>query len=427
MAEITNQEAWTILFEQYDIVRRVERDGHYIITAADIREHREPRLMTKFDYRVHRPMIFRGYNLAILPITRGSYIISNFDAYHDIEEQGEDITYITPPNNLESVDFFNITSEAAAISCAYLSGLLENFLEDGELYATVSGRMGSGVFSYQIRNTRTNADMQVNANNLQIEIDGGYEGERSLTLLEAKNSLSDDFIVRQLYFPYRRWRQSLQKRIRPVFMTYSNSMYSLYEYAFNIPDHYNSLTLVRQQNYTFERFDISMDDILAVYRRIRLVEEPEMQFPQADNFHRIINLCELLKENRMDRNEITTEYDFDPRQTNYYTDAARYLGLVDKCTEEDSIMFCLTPLGQEIMGLRYRARQLKLVEKILSHRAFYKTFQEFTGNREMPARDVVVQHMRESNLYRVDSDSTFRRRSSTVMSWVRWIADLAAE
>lgn len=427
MADLTNQEAWERLFERYDIAGQVEREGHYIITAPAIKEYREPRLMTKFDYRIHRPPVFRDNRLAILPITRGSYIISNFEAYHDIETPNEDVIYLTPPTNLESVDFFNIPSEASAINCAYLSGLLENFLEDGELLPTVSGRMKSGIFSYHIHNTRTDTDMQVNASNLQIEIDGGYEGEQSLALLEAKNSLSNDFIVRQIYFPYRRWSQGLQKQVRPVFMTYSNSMYSLYEYTFTVPDHYNSLRLVRQQNYSFERFDISMHDIIAVYRRVRLVDEPRLQFPQADNFHRVINLCELLKEQRMDRGEITTEYDFDPRQTNYYTDAARYLGLVEKCTEEGGIMFCLTNLGQEVMGLRYRARQLKLVELILSHRAFRKTFQEFMGDGEMPARDVVIQHMRESNLYRVDSDSTFRRRSSTVMSWIRWITELAAE
>ncbi len=32
----------------------------------------------------------------------------------------------------------------------------------------------------------------------------------------------------------------------------------------------------------------------------------------------------------MTKEEITTTYDFNPRQTNYYTDAGRYLGIIDK-------------------------------------------------------------------------------------------------
>ena len=32
-----------------------------------------------------------------------------------------------------------------------------------------------------------------NVNNSQIEIDGGFEGVETLSLIEAKNSLSDDF------------------------------------------------------------------------------------------------------------------------------------------------------------------------------------------------------------------------------------------
>ena len=35
--------------------------------------------------------------------------------------------------------------------------------------------------------------------------------------------------------------------------------------------------------------------------------------------------CELLNESELTKDEITSNYDFDPRQTNYYTDAGRYL------------------------------------------------------------------------------------------------------
>ena len=39
----------------------------------------------------------------------------------------------------------------------------------------------------------------------QIEIDAAYEGEEFLSIFEAKMNISDDFIIRQLYYPYRTW------------------------------------------------------------------------------------------------------------------------------------------------------------------------------------------------------------------------------
>ena len=63
---------------------------------------------------------------------------------------------------------------------------------------------------------------------------------------------------------------------------------------------------------------------------MKIIPEPNnIPFPQANSFERIINLCEILYENNtLSRDEITYRYDFDSRQTNYYTDAGRYLGLI---------------------------------------------------------------------------------------------------
>ncbi len=111
---------------------------------------------------------------------------------------------------------------------------------------------------------------------------------------------------------------------------YSNGIFSLYEYEFQDLNNYNSLVLVKHKNYSIEAVDISLDEILAILNRAASIEEPKIAFPQADSFKRVINLCELLSEGEKSRDEITLNYAFDPRQTNYYTDAGRYLGLINK-------------------------------------------------------------------------------------------------
>ena len=42
---------WKLLFDRYDIEKKVSESGPFYITADQIREYKEPRLMTKFDTR----------------------------------------------------------------------------------------------------------------------------------------------------------------------------------------------------------------------------------------------------------------------------------------------------------------------------------------------------------------------------------------
>ena len=262
MIKTKNDIAWEKLFAKYNILSEIEDKGFFQITAMAINEFREARLATKFDHKRNLPELFKNNRLSILPITRGSYIISSFEAYKNLNEINTEIIKMPFPEYIESIDYENITSEAIAINCAFVSGILLDFLETDKLFPTVSGRMGSDEFSFYINNLNMNKEIEVMVSNSQIEVDGGYEGEDSLALIEAKNSISDDFLIRQLYYPFRLWDSRIKKTIRPIFMVYSNGIFTLYEYNFQEPYNYNSLILLKQKNYTLEQDFISLDEIL---------------------------------------------------------------------------------------------------------------------------------------------------------------------
>ncbi len=143
---------------------------------------------------------------------------------------------------------------------------------------------------------------------------------------------------------------------------------------------------------------------------------------------RIINLIELLNEKPMTKQDITFEYAFDERQTNYYTDAGRYLDLIDKHPDENrNIVFSLSSCGQYIMSLGYRERQLAIVAQILKHKVFNEVLKMHLQFAEMPDAQTVVQVMRQSKLYRVEADSTYVRRSSTIVGWINGILSIVEE
>ena len=97
--------------------------------------------------------------------------------------------------------------------------------------------MSSGGFGFNIE-TDTGTKY-VAVSNSQIEIDAAYEGIDYLSLFEAKRDLSDDFLVRQLYYPFRVWSSRVTKPVKPVFLIFSNGMFNLYQYQFHDPQNYN--------------------------------------------------------------------------------------------------------------------------------------------------------------------------------------------
>ena len=422
---------WTNLNDKYNIIEAINKVGYFIISAKQIGEFQEARLAVKFDNSDARPELFVKNNLSILPITRGDYYISHINAYHNFESEASEITYLTPPEHIKSLDVTSINSESKALNMAYISGILADFLEDESLLPTVSGRMSSDSFAFYanvVGEAVSDDDSAVTVENSQIEIDGAYEGIKSLALMEAKRDLTDNFLIRQLYYPFRTWQQKMdEKPVRPVFLIYSNSIFYLYEYRFTDLQHYNSLELVKYKRYCLEDTHISVEDVQKVLKTIRFKKEPNIQFPQANSFERVINICELLYINDVEKNFITEEYSFDARQSSYYLDAARYLGLVDKSQDlEGHDCYTLTKLGKSLFSMSYKQRQLKLIETILSYKSFYLTYEAYRNNTEMPSKDEIVFYIRQAGV--VDpktglpySDSTNKRRASTVSAWVRWI------
>ena len=244
-----NDEAWDKLFEKYNIVSEVSENGYFFISASQIKEFREPRLMVKFDNLLYKPKKFEKNKLSILPVSRGEYIISDFNSHHTLETPSDKYHPYEFPQYIESINPTNISSESVALNIADSIGILSDFINDEKRIPTVSGRRGSGEFDFNIM--RNSKDiLEINVSNAQIEIDGAWEGLEYLSLIEAKMDYPKDFIIRQLYYPYRVFENIVDKEIKNIFLFYSNNQFSLYEYIFEEVSCYHSLKLNKQSNYT---------------------------------------------------------------------------------------------------------------------------------------------------------------------------------
>jgi hypothetical protein len=428
MSQSKNDAAWEKLFAAHHIIERVESDGVFEISAVNINRQREARLMTKFDHHIQLPTLFKQNNFTIQPNSRGTYLIGRFVSYQPIpDDEALEIEEVPFPAHIETINPENIYSESAALLCAYNAGIVSRLLEE-EVSLTVLGRMSTGRFSYLINDSRRGTPYEVKVNNSQLEIDSGFEGPSAFALVEAKNESVQDFLVRQLYYPYRLWRSKTTKAVIPIFMSYSNDVFSFYVFRFEQENNYNSIKLVSQKKYRIGASEIELPHILAVLERAVIIPEPEgIPFPQADSFNRIVDLLtQLHGANALSPDEITTNYAFDFRQTHYYTRAGMYLGLIERQqSREQGVGYALTPRGSGIMSKRPQARSLSLVESILEHEVFNKTLRLYLNQAARPTPEQVVEIMNGAQLgLDKDGSTTTRRRAQTVLSWMDWIMKL---
>ncbi len=424
-----NDQAWQELFDKYSILKAIDRSGRFEIEANTINTVREARLMAKFDHFTNLPQIFQKNQLSILPVSRSKYVIGKFETYLSVKYDDIKARIIAPPSFMESIQYNNLYSESLALHYAYLAGIMDEIAGE-QTFLTVSGRMSSNKFDFNIRNVESKRLETIKVNNSQCEIDGGYESKNNFIIVEAKNYTVEDFLIRQLYYPYRLWESKLQKTIIPVFMTYSNDCFSLFIFNFNRKDEYNSIKLVKQLKYTVAPDKIELGNILAVFHNAKIKDEPAVPFPQADRFERIIDLLGLLYENDLTKDFITQNYQFDVRQTDYYTNAAIYLGLVSRARPQHrgqgDLLYSLTDLGRRIMSLDFKNKYLSLVKCLLEHEVFYKVLGRYFELNHIPGKPEVCDIMRNSYIYGVGADShnTIERRAQTVLSWINWILGL---
>ena len=286
-----------------------------------------------------------------------------------------------------------------------------------ELYETIQGKMRTNSFDFII--SSKNMDNKIEVNGAAIEIDGGYEGHNKVVLVEAKNSMPDDFVIRQLYYPYRHWKDKILKDIVPVFFAYDNGVYNMFIYSFEDVYRYNSLKLKDIKRYMISNktSEELKKDILNNIELIDELPQDVVPLPQADSFSKVIGTLELINNEVNTANDIAVELGFDPRQGKYYIDALRYLELVQKGNKTGE--YILTPVGFAIMNLDVHERNKKLIELILKHKPFYDVYKNYIVESEIMNREAIKEIIKK---YITDmSEETVNRRASTIRGWIQWI------
>lgn len=425
---------WSDVFDAFDLLDAINRDGYVDVTAKQFHElHLQPRLMTKMDHAHQVPTVFRDNGLNIL--TRGfdTWRIGTFEVFQELPEwtlPSSAVTNLAFPDYIKSIDPSKITGEPGVINAAAAAGLLTDFLGE-EQVLTVAGRMRTGEFTFTVKDTvHGTADIAVSK--AQIEIDSGFEDRNALTLFEIKNHISRDFCVRQLFYPLRTWQSRLpNKPVRTVFLTLANDVYDVHEFHFTDPNNYSSAELINHKRYTIGITRPTEAEIVsrakASIARQPIVPSTNVPFPQADDFERVMDLVAFLAEQPRTVEDLALNYDFHSRQSDYYFNAARYLGLAESVRAEDGREYReVTDLAREILALPYRDKNLRFAELALGIQPVAETYFEWVRTGMAPSLDWVADVFERSPFALTHkgeqlAESTVHRRAGTIRAWASWL------
>jgi deoxycytidine triphosphate deaminase len=249
---MANSKSWEKIFADYNILNHNFNVEPYILTAEQIKiacqnfkktTEKEVRILCKQDSREDRPDIFIRNNLFILPVKNGEYALIKGEGYVNIPEITAKIKKYASKLDFKLESSLVGNSEMQHLDFAYASSLIRTFIGDDSLVLTIRGRKYTPPFSFKV-GTQT-----IHVESVQTEVDAGYEGRNKIILVEAKNSLTKNTIIRQLFYPFKQWKNQTTKEVLLVFFEKQDTAYNIWQYAFIDENDYNSIHLVKSSRY----------------------------------------------------------------------------------------------------------------------------------------------------------------------------------
>lgn len=249
---------WNKVFTEFNILKKLNEKSSIEISTKKIKKITEPRLLATANQRSDLAVVFQENHLGLVSDKRGYYLIGKFDTFFDLNHKNN----ITPisvllPDKLETFKNSNATTESIQIHKAEASNMIARVmnLKDDEIpIQTLSGRMGSGEFSFKIDNTNRNLPpINVDVSNTQIEIDACFESKDKIMCIEAKSNIYPDFNIRQLYYPYRMLANlKTGKEIINAYLTIKNGIFSFHLFKFNDLENFSSIEFVKQIDFKID-------------------------------------------------------------------------------------------------------------------------------------------------------------------------------
>ena len=420
MSPTKNDLAWKKILEEVTAIdQEIASKGFYEIESSQIKKYgnHEPRFACKIDYWQKIPKPLKDRELSILAVRKTRYRIAGTYPFIPIDEaqferlEAPDTFAI--PDHVQAISPHNITSESKALDAALASGMIKEVVGE-KVGLVLRGREFCQPIDFSLPDRKNgNKPMWYHADNVQLEIDGGYEGRRGIYLIEAKVGLKDNINLRQLLYPHLHYEKLFRKLVKTYVLFYEPGTGHFHFFCFRKEDRCFS----DYQRYALKTNFSSYcwDDLCAVEKDCNKTDK-NVPFPQADSLRKILAaFLKLDQRGPLTKEELFADENIEPRQYDYYANALRWMRLAEKEHSPEGIKCLLTELGS---GLAKKPEKEILFEmaKIIFSNDLCHLFL-FEDDPEIPEEVVKRNGLNQQS-------TTFGRRINTIKSWRKYFQNL---
>ena len=126
--------------------------------------------------------------------------------------------------------------------------------------------------------------------------------------------------------------------------------------------------------------------------------------------------------------ELASYYGFDPRQSDYYFNAAKYLGLaISRTGDNGAEVREASELAATIFQLSYKEKYLELAKRVLNTDVIAQCYLKVLAGSPLGVTEisVIFENSHDSDKYPGSaeklSEVTILRRSGTIRGWLNWL------
>lgn len=477
--------AWGILFAAYDIVRHVEEAGYYDLDVNKMMRDSEiakkwreqypgekapdNRNILKFDFSTDLPNIFKEYRLQIMPIGGNQYRIAPFNMYYPLVNMAVPVIPMASPMKMASLDFTSVTTEPNAQTVAEITKMLTYIFHDlnpqnREVVSTLSGKNNVHDVRFNINNTvAKDRPIPLRIETWQAEIDGVYESNKTVLVVESKMKFPKDFNIRQLFIPRLLIEQTMEKlqQHKDTYVCYfvkTKDVYIFTVYRFTDLNNMNSITLQHQYKFRLSDdpqniFTIDGAAAKAKYNSDEAVRQARtliaqtnlmphyptytdgkpVSFLQANNLQVALDYLDFLGESsatvvvndeqvaRSGAEAFVDTFKYDRRQYNYYLGWLGYFGFIDRLSQGKIV---LTEKGKTFNAAGTAEKNKILIQSMAAHLSSRVILKALLDKQKLAVTelvDVIRQEMKDVPAQSQISGNTLPRRISSVKSMCKQV------
>ncbi|WP_283678370.1 hypothetical protein [Lentilactobacillus sp. Marseille-Q4993] len=304
------------------------------------------------------------------------------------------------------------------------------------------------------QNETTVKKMPITLKTWQSEIDGVYESEGSVMVIESKMKLPEDFNIRQLFIPNMLVHKimdntGIYKDIYTCYFVKTADDYQFNVYQFTDQGDLNSLQFIKEYRFTVgdnTSETLTRDEMISMIESVPVKPYPKysdgnfVSYPQANNVQMVVDYLVMLstgetyktdsdeKVNVGSKEAFMDAFKYDARQFGYYSDMLGYLGLADRKKHNYVLETVLTETGKKIAVANKDNRYKLLIEQLAGHESFRYVLLKLLKRLDVSKSELAAEILKETADLpetRKIGVTTVNRRQSGVKSFVKQVLESA--